>query len=171
MKEKNLAANFVNASLEAVDKGFPLVVGLINDSPEFKSSPQLSEKDDSRFLLIVLAANLREIPKHLEAHQDNRLIADILQLLSEVFNTPKDELEMVLREYQSYLKRVNHPSNNTLYAMSKAVFYKYKLGSFQEEYFKHLNSPNPMFLKRLDDAMSNFLYDWEAVRESYTLVE
>ena len=170
IKEDTLANIFVNSTLRAVDEGFADVVGLIEDAPEFVSKPKLDVKDDSKFLLIVLAANLKEIPKHLPAHQDNRLINHIITKLTGVFDVEFQQLEEVLRNYQNYLSRVNHPSQNNLYAMSKALFYKYKLGQYQEDYFRRMNSPNPMFLKRMDEVMKLFLFNWEKVVKDYHIV-
>lgn len=171
LKENRLANIFTNATIQAVEDGFGDIVGLIKDSPEFISPPQIDPENDSKFLLIVLAANLKEIPKHLEAHQDNRMINHIITKLSAVFDVEFSKLEGILREYQSYLSRVNHPSNNNLYAMSKAVFFKYELGQFQEEYFRNMNAPNPLFLKRLDEAMQLFLFNWAETTENHQLVE
>lgn len=170
LKEDKLANIFVNSVIQTVDDGFSDIVGLIQESPEFVQPPEISLDNDSKFLLIVLAANLKEIPKHLEAHQDNRMINLIISKLSGVFDLDFDKLEGILREYQSYLGRVNHPSNNNLYAMSKAVFFKYELGKYQEDYFKKVNAPNPLFLKRLDEAMKLFLFNWATTKNEYQIV-
>ncbi len=171
LKEDKLANIFVNSTLQAVESGFSDVLGLIKDSPEFVQIPEIEEDNDSKFILIVIAANLKEIPKKLPAHQDNRIINLIITKLSGVFDVNFDKLEGILREYQSYLSRVNHPSNNNLYAMSKAVFFKYDLGKYQEDYFKNMNAPNPLFLKRLDEAMKLFMFNWEKTKTDYQLVE
>ncbi|MEQ8910577.1 MAG: hypothetical protein RIC95_15380 [Vicingaceae bacterium] len=171
LKEDKLANIFVNSTLQAVEDGFQDIVGMIKESPEFVSTPQVDAENDSKFLLIVIAANLKEIPRHLSAHQDNRMINLVLTKLAAVFDVDFDKLEGILREYQSYLSRVNHPSNNNLYAMSKAVFYKYELGQYQEDYFKNMNAPNPMFLKRLDEAMQLFMYDWQQTNDEFQIVE
>jgi hypothetical protein len=171
IKEDRLANIFVNSTLKAVEDGFPDIVGLIKESPEFTSVPQVDAGNDSKFMLIVIAGNLKEIPQHLSAHQDNRLINLVLTKLAGVFDVEFDKLEGILRDYQSYLSRVNHPSNNNLYAMSKAVFFKYELGKYQEDYFKNMNAPNPMFLKRLDEAMNLFMFDWQQTKVDFHLVE
>ncbi|KAA3651565.1 MAG: hypothetical protein DWP98_02815 [Bacteroidetes bacterium] len=171
LKEDKLSNIFVNATLQAVEESFTDIVGLIKESPEFIVSPNIDPSDDSKFMLIVIAANLKEIPKYLPAHQDNRVINSIITKLSGVFDVSFDKLEGILRDYQSYLSRVNLPSNNNLYAMSKALFYKYELGQYQEEYFKNMNSPNPLFLKRLDEAMALFLFNWASTKENYQIVE
>ena len=171
LKEDKLANIFVNTTLAAVENGFADIVGLIKDSPEFISEPKIEASNDSKFMLIVIAANLKEIPRQLDAHQDNRMINLILTKLSAVFDVDFDKLEGILRDYQSYLSRVNHPSNNNLYAMSKALFFKYELGQYQEDYFKNMNAPNPLFLKRLDEAMSLFMFNWETTKHDYQIVE
>jgi len=171
LKEEKLANIFTNTILKAVDDGFPDIVGLVKESPEFVDSPELEASDDSKFMLIVLAANLKEIPKHLAAHQDNRLINHVITKLAAVFDVEFSKLEGILRDYQSYLSRVNHPSNNNLYAMSKAFFFKYELGKYQEEYFRNMNAPNPLFLKRLDEAMNVFLFNWKEASNQYQLIE
>lgn len=171
LKEDKLANIFVNSVLQTVDDGFSDIVGIIKESPEFIAMPDIDENNDSKFLLIVLAANLKEIPKYLEAHQDNRIINMIITKLCAVFDVNFDKLEGILREYQSYLSRVNHPSNNNLYAMSKAVFFKYDLGKYQEAYFRNMNAPNPLFLKRLDEAMKLFMFNWASTKENYQIVE
>ncbi len=70
---------------------------------------------------------------------------------------------------QSFISRVNHPSKKTLYGMSKAVFHKYDLNPYQQNYFKSLNTPNPIFLKRLDEVMKNFVWGWDEVLEKYKI--
>jgi hypothetical protein len=51
------------------------------------------------------------------------------------------------------------------------VFFKYELGQYQEDYFKNMNSPNPLFLKRLDEAMKLFLFNWAETKDNYQIVE
>ena len=170
LKEDKLANIFVNTSLQAVEDGFPDIVGLIQDSPEFIVTPKIEANDDSKFILIVLAANLKEVPKHLDAHQDNRMINLVISKLCGVFDVSFDKLEGILRDYQSYLSRVNHPSNNNLYAMSKAIFFKYELGQYQEDYFRKMNAPNPLFLKRMDEAMKLFLFNWASAVKDYQII-
>jgi hypothetical protein len=81
------------------------------------------------------------------------------------------DAEMKVREYQKFMQRINHPSKNMVYAMSKAVFQKYELNDFQDEYFKRLQSPNPLFLKRMDQVMINFLWDWDSFFKKYKIDE
>ena len=86
----------------------------------------------------------------------------VFEKFATVFGLSINELKAIIKEYDSFMSRVNHPSKNTLYAMSKAIFHKYNLNDFQDEYFKKMQCPNPLFLKRMDEIVSNFIWDWEA---------
>ena len=170
IKEDLVANIFVNSVIETIDNGFPEVVGIINDSPEFVISPKLSDKDADSFTLIVIAANLSYIPQHLHNSKDERVTNLIIAKLSRVFDVEQEKLERVLNNYTCYLNKVNHPSKNMLYAMSKAIFGKYNLNEFQDDYFKNMKSPNPMFLKRLDEALENFIWNWDTFKDKYQIV-
>lgn len=166
--KEDVAVNiFINNLLDTVEKGFPEVAGIINDSPEFVTSPKVQETNSEKFLLIIIAANLVYIPQHFNNNQDERLIELIYEQLSQVFGVEKSTLEKVINDYQNYIAKVNQPSKNTLYGISKAVFGKYNLNDFQDEYFKAMRSPNPMFLKRMDEVMESFIWNWESFKEKY----
>jgi hypothetical protein len=68
------------------------------------------------------------------------------------------------------MSRVNAPSKNVIYAMSKAVFFKYNLCEKQDKYFKDMKTANPIFLKNLDELMKNFTWDWDAFNDKYKVV-
>jgi hypothetical protein len=85
--------------------------------------------------------------------------------MSEVFEMDFNIMKEELESYSSFISRVNHPSKNILYGMSKAVFFKFKLGKYQDEYFAQLNTPNPVFLKKIDVLIENFIWDWKTIFE------
>jgi len=169
IKEDVVANIFVNSILNTIDNGFPEIVGIINDAPEFINSPNISLENDDSFTLIVFAANISYIPQYLNDSKDDRITNLIFSKLSNVFDVNQERLESVIKDYQCYLNKVNHPSKNMLYAMSKAIFGKYELNDYQDEYFKNMKSPNPMFLKRLDEAMDNFVWNWDAFNQKYLI--
>lgn len=171
LNENKLTNIAVNSILDTVDQGFPEVAEIIKNSPELVIEAQLSESHQDIFLLIIIAANLQILPQHLESHQDSRVASRIIEKFALVFDVETNEFERVINEYQSFLKKVNTPSNNTLYSMSKAVFHKFMLADLQEEYFRNMKAPNPLFLKRLDEVMPIFLFDWEKITDKYQLVE
>jgi hypothetical protein len=85
--------------------------------------------------------------------------------MASVFQTDFHLMEEKINKYTSFISRVNHPSKNILYGMSKAVFFKFKLGQYQDDYFAQLNTPNPIFLKKIDTLIENYIWDWKTVFE------
>lgn len=168
--KEDVAVNiFINNLLDTVENGFPEVAGLINESPEFIISPNVSETNSEKFLLIIIAANLMYLPEHFNNNQEERLLQLIYLELARVFRVNDETLKKVIKDYQNYIEKVNQPSKNTLYGIGKAVFGKYNLNDMQDEYFKAMKSPNPMFLKRMDEIMENFLWNWSAFKEKYQI--
>ncbi|MDZ4752066.1 MAG: hypothetical protein SGI87_10655 [Flavobacteriales bacterium] len=161
---------FVNTIIETVEKGFPDVAGFINDSPEFVVSPNIYPEDYGRFLMIVITGNFNYLPAHFQENQDDEIIKLSIAKLAPLFDMSVHQLELTIKEYKDCMSRLNVPSKNTLYAMSKAVFAKYELNDFQEEYFRSMKTPNPIFLKNLDELMRNFLWNWDAFNEKYKVI-
>ena len=171
IQEDKLADYFVGSILRMVDEGFPDIVEIINTDPHFITSPRIKINDSDKFLLIVIAGNLKFVPKHFNDYQDIRLIDVIVRKFSQILGTTHHDLKEAIRIYQSYFTKVNHPSKNTHYAMSKAFFYKYGLNEHQEEYFKNMKAPNPILLKKLDEIFTHFIWDWEYFKEKFRIVE
>ena len=170
IKENVVANIFVNSVLNTIDNGFPAIAGIINDSPEFIISPKISTADDNAFTLVIIAANLHFIPEHINDGKEERIINLIFSKLSNAFDCDQEQLEKVVKDYQCYLMKKNHPSKNMRYAISKGIFWKYDLNQYQDEYFRNMRSPNPMFLKRLDEATDNFIWNWDAFNQKHQII-
>lgn len=165
--EDKLANIFVNSMLKAVDESFGDIVDSITNDPEFKKRPQLDKSDSDKFLMIVVVGNLGYLSRYFSNSEEIVLKGKITQKFANVFGMSYDEMANVFKDFGQFIYRVNHPSKNMLYGMSKAVFYKYRLGQYQDEYFAQLDAPNPIFLKRLDTIMENYLWDWNTFLEKY----
>jgi hypothetical protein len=63
--------------------------------------------------------------------------------------------------------KINHPSKNTVYAMSKAIFHKYDLFRHQNAYFREQRAPNPIVLGRVNKLMAFCLWDWAELLEEW----
>jgi len=170
VSEVQVANHFVNSLVKLVEDAYPDVVDIINTDPEFEQSPNLRAEDSNEFLLIVLAGNIGMIPKYFGDYQDVRITESVYRLLAEYFEVDRDKLKERISALQKYFSKVNHPSKNTLYAMSKAIFFKYGLNEFQDDYFRKMNTPNPIFLSRLNEIMTNFLYNWQQVQSEYKII-
>lgn len=171
VNEDQVANYFVNTLIDMVDAGFPEVADIINNDPEFVSPPSINPENSDRFLMIVVTGNLCILSNFLRntKSKEGYIIDLIIQKLSRTFDVTPQVLTKNIREFQSYFNRINYPSKNTRYAMSKAIFFQYKLNDFQSDYFRNLNSPNPIFLKRLDEIVDNYIINWESFSEKFRI--
>jgi hypothetical protein len=169
LSDNQVANIFINAIFDTVDKGFKEVAQLINEDIAFVNSPSLANNDEGEFGLIVMVGNLSYLESTFDADQASRVEKIIFEKLSKIYAIPEMEFTRMIREYQSFINKVNHPSKNMVYGMSKAIFYKYKLNQFQDEYFRRMQAPNPLFLKRMDEVMGNFVWNWDAFFKKYKL--
>ncbi len=169
IKEDVAVNTFVQRLLDSVEEAYPEIATLINESPEFVTPPQITEKEKGLFLMVVVAGNLKYIPKYFDHPQDTRMLDKLIHAFAHVYGKSYEEFHQVVKDYWSFFSRVNHPSKNTLYAMSKALFYKLNLTPLQEEYFRNMKCPNPLFLKRMDEVFEGFLWNWDDFLDKYTV--
>jgi hypothetical protein len=160
---------FVNALFDVVEKGFIEVASLINEDPVFVVSPGIEANQDGEFALIVMVGNLSFIESTFEPEQAHNVEKLVFEKLSKIYDMEVEDFTNLIREYQRFMMRKNHPSKNMVYAMSKAIFYKYELNQFQDEYFRRMQAPNPLFLKRMDEVVQSFLWDWDAFFKRYKI--
>jgi hypothetical protein len=169
LSDNQVANIFVNALFDVIEKGFKEVAHLINEDPVFVKSPNIDITQDEEFSMIILVGNLSFLESTFDPEQATAVEKLILEKLAKIYNTTEEEFSKLIKEYQSYMSRKNHPSKNMIYAMSKAIFHKYKLNDFQDEYFKRMQAPNPLFLKRMDEVVQNFIWDWDAFFKRYKM--
>lgn len=169
VSDDKLANVFINGIFSTVDKGFPVVAEFINEDPSFVVSPNISTTSSYEFALVVLVGNLSFLESAFEPEQADRVEALVFDKLANVYEMTPTEFRGLIKDYRSLISRLNHPSKNMIYGMSKAVFDKYKLYNFQDEYFRRMQAPNPLFLKRMDEVVENFIWDWDAFFKRYKL--
>ena len=171
LTEDQLANFFVNSILRLVEEGFGDVAEIINNDPEFLKRPNIQKWESDKFLLVVVAGNMKLLGNQFESVRDVRITEKIYRKLAVALSVDPMVLKETIAKYQSWMSRINHPSKNTHYAMSKGVFFKYELNQFQTDYFRNMNTPNPIFLKRLDEIISQFIFNWDELKEKYRVVE
>ncbi|RFC54671.1 hypothetical protein [Brumimicrobium aurantiacum] len=169
VSDEQLANVFVNGVLGVIDKGFEEVKFIMEEDPAFQKKPNLSNASDGHFAMIVIVGNLKSLGDSFSSKKLSTLEPLIYEKIADAFEMTVSELEEHVKDYSSFMSRVNHPSKVTLYSMSKSMFYKYKLNDSQDDYFKSMDSPNPLFLKRMDEIMKNFLWNWEAFFKRYKI--
>lgn len=169
VSDEKLANVFINGIFNSVDNGFPVVSEFINEDPSFVSSPEVNPNDTYEFSLIVFVGNLTFLESAFEPEQAERVESLIYEKLAKVYDMSKAEFKSLVKDYKNLIARLNHPSKNMIYGMSKAVFDKYALYNYQDEYFRRMQSPNPLFLKRMDEIIENFVWDWDNFFKKYKL--
>jgi len=168
--ESALANTLINSIGDSVSKGFAEVAEIINSSKAFDVSPNIQKEDDEQFFRIVVAANIffmRESLPNAQAVNVERLV---FEKLARVYDVEILKMRNVIEEYISLMNRLNAPAKNFITSLPKAIFVKYNLNEFQDQYFKRLNTPNPLFLKQMDDTVKNFIWDWEVFEDKYKIV-
>ena len=170
ISEDQIATQFVENILPLVDTTFEDVAELVCSDPNFADQPHIDPDRFDPFLLIVIAGNIKMISKTFRDYRDTRIIEKVYNKLSVELGCDPEDLTKAIADYHGLFSRLNYPSKNTLYAMSKTFFEKYALNQYQEPYFKKMKSPNPNILKRLDEIMANFLWDWEGYDKNFKVV-
>lgn len=169
LTEDKTANIFVNTIISVVDNTFEEVRDSIIHDPVFENPPLIEKDDSDKFMMIVLTANLKILSKYFSASEEMLIKGKIVEKFSRVYGLEFKQMKKIIGNYSDFCSRVNHPSKNTIYGMSKAVFFKYSLGKFQDDYFAQLNAPNPIFLKRMDTIMENYLWDWNNFFNKYKI--
>lgn len=168
LSTEKVSKQFIANLLEVTEQGFVQMAGLINDDPAFEKKPSISENYYQPFFMVVLAANFKLLPTYFKDDTDKLILQQSISYLQEIFEEEVD-FEQQIKATQSLMARVNHPSKNTLYAMSKALFEVYELNDFQKEYFRNLHTPDPTFLKRMDELMPHFIWNWDDLLKEYKI--
>lgn len=169
LSETQFANVFINAIFESTEKGFAIIADMVNTDPSFIKDPNIEAEDFEKFQLVVLSANFSQLDKYFEPQEAMDIKTAIFSKLATIYSVDVAKVTEVINHYCSFIQRVNHPSKTMLYGLSKAVAHKYELYNYQDEYFKRMQAPNPLFLKRLDVLMENFLWDWEVFMKKFKI--
>jgi hypothetical protein len=171
VSEEKVAELFVNIVFNAVDNGFADVAELINNDINLIERPSIDKDDMDNFLRIIIAGNYRLLDNYFSDGQEDRIRPMIVSRLAKIFEVTDEKMEQEIEEMLGFFQKINFPSKNIHYAMSKAVFYKYELAKYQKEYFRNLTSPDPIFLKHLDEIVEQFIINWDTFTEKYKIAE
>jgi hypothetical protein len=160
---------FVNSLTSSIDNSFEDITNSIINSPEFIKKPNIDHNNSDKFLMIILAGNISYLKRYFTATEEKEIKGKIIEKFAGVFGLDYKEMKSIIDDFSAFICRVNYPSKNTIYGMSKALFFKYNLGESQEEYFAKLNTPNPLLLKQLDKIVENYIWDWTTFFNTYKI--
>jgi hypothetical protein len=161
IKSDKLANILVNYIIEVTEKGYDGVEALIETSPEFVVKPETNPEGTKNFLLVVFVGNISFVSRYFDQDVEDAIKEHCFKVLADTFTTDAGTLKGLYKDYKSFMVKVNHPSKNMLYAMSKGLFHKLELNDYQEDFFKSQNVPNPMFIKKLDEIMAQTIFHWD----------
>ncbi len=167
ISDQTLANVFVNGVLRLSKEGFSDIADLLNNDLELISNPRVDQNEYLNFSLIVFTGNIALIPDQFNALEQMRFLDLVYAKFAQAIGLSKHELKQQKNKISSLFKTLNHPSKNTQYAMSKALFHMYDLYGYQEDYFKNLKVANPVALKKINDIIPHFLWDWDATFKRY----
>jgi hypothetical protein len=171
VSEEKVAELFVNITFNAVDSSFEDVAQLINNDLNLVERPTIPPDATDDFLMIVIAGNYRLLENYFHDGQEDRIRGLVTKRLALVYEMEEGKMKTVIEDMLAFFQKINFPSKNIHYAMSKAVFYKYDLAKYQKEYFKNLQSPDPIFLKHIDEIMEQFIIQWDHFTEKYKIAD
>jgi len=171
VEEDKVAELFVNIIFNAVDRGFANVAELLNNDVNLTAPACIATNNQDDFLMIVLAGNFKLLDNHFFEGQEDRIRHLTIEKLAAGYDIEADAMLEAINRMLSFFGKINFPSKNTHYAMSRAVFFKYGLNDFQQDYFKNLNTPDPILLKNIDEIMEQFIIKWDALVEKYRITD
>jgi hypothetical protein len=169
--EEKVAELFVNIIFNSVDTSFIEVAELLNNDVNLISPAQVDPENQDDFLIIVIAGNFYLLDDYFHEGQEDRIRELTIEKLSGVYGVDTVTMRTVIDNMIAFFKKINYPSKNTQYAMSRAVFCKYGLNDFQKDYFKNLKTPDPILLKNIDEIMEQFIIKWDTFTEKYRITD
>ncbi|MBI1288134.1 MAG: hypothetical protein GC178_11230 [Flavobacteriales bacterium] len=171
VSEEKVAELFVNIIFNAVDTSFAEVAELLNNDLNLISRATIDSEDQDDFLMVVIAGNFHLLDNYFFEGQEDRIRQLTIEKLAAIYGVDTVTMRSAIDNMLSYFGKINYPSKNTHYAMSRAVFYKYGLNDFQKDYFKNLNTPDPILLKNIDEIMEQFIIKWDTFTEKFRITD
>ncbi len=169
--EEKVAELFVNIAFNAVDTSFSEVAEILNNDVNLIRTGEVDPNNQDDFLLIVLAGNYKLLDDYFFEGQEDRIRELTIEKLAAIYGIDTVSMRTIIENKISWFKKINYPSKNTHYAMSRAVFLKYDLNDYQKDYFRKLKAPDPILLKNIDEIMEQFIIKWDTFTEKYRITD
>ena len=169
--EEKVAELFVNIIFNAVDNSFTEVVELLNNDVNLIGTANIDPEHQDDFLMIVIAGNFKLLDDYFYEGQEDRIREKTIEKLAAVYGVDTVTMRSAINNTLAFFAKINYPSKNTHYAMSRAVFHKYELNDFQKDYFRNLKAPDPILLKNIDEIMEQFIIKWDTFTEKFRITD
>ncbi len=169
--EEKVAELFVNIIFNAVDTSFAEVSELLNNDVNLISPAHVDPENQDDFLMIVIAGNFYLLDAYFFEGQEDRIRELTIEKLTAIYSIDAVTMQVAIDNMIAFFKKINYPSKNIHYGMSRAVFCKYELNDFQKDYFKKLKAPDPILLKNIDEIMEQFIIKWDTFTDKYRITD
>ena len=113
---------FVNSLTSSIDNSFEDITNSIINSPEFINKPNIANNDSDKLLMIILSGNMSYLKRYFTATEEKEIKGKIIEKFALVFGLDFEEMKAIIEDFSAFICRVNYPSKNTIYGMSKAIF-------------------------------------------------
>ena len=161
--EAALARALTSGSIQAAEASFKEVLGHIKTCPHFEQEPVISDTHDGPFVLAIMTLNIAQISNHLDSGPDKRMAQEILHEFADATGSDVRTIGLMVKDCKDQMKKLNRPSKNLYYGLAKYIFHSYKLNQYQQDYFRDMSAPNPLFLKELNSILEPLVWDWEMI--------
>ena len=125
---EKLSKIYSNTIFEVVDKGFPEIIGFVNDNRKFEESPNLKTSDIKWFLMIIFVANNYRLSNFLKSEIVDKLHNSFAEEVVVYFSDDEPEIirDMIL-DYEAFFNEQLKEANSIEKAMARSIFIKYNL--------------------------------------------
>lgn len=171
LKEQHVAKVFVSTINGLAEDAFPTLTDYLNEAPELKESPKIAPTQIEWFLYIVFSANLHNLKYYFDANQLNRMRILVIDEFIESLEGRDHDLTLAqINNYEEYIRSLASNLGDIKKSMAVAIFNKYGLNTCQVDHFRNMNTENPIIIKAIEEAVQNFVWNWEDLLEKYKMV-
>jgi Glu-tRNA(Gln) amidotransferase subunit E-like FAD-binding protein len=171
LKEQHVAKVFVGTLNELAENSFPTLAEFLNEVPELMQNPKIKGNQMEWFLYIVFSANLHNLKNHFDSNQLNRMRILVIDEFIESLEDREHDLTLEqINNYEEYISGLDRRLNDLPKSMATAIFNKYGLNSCQVDHFQRMNTPNPIIIKSIEDAVQNYVWNWSELLEKFKMV-
>lgn len=171
LREQHVAKVFVSTINGLAEEAFPTLAEYLNEAPELNESPKISSNQIEWFLYIVFSANLYNLKYHFDPNQLNRMRILVIDEFIESLEGRDHDLTLEqINNYEEYIRVLDRKHGDLKKSIAIAIFNKYNLNNCQVEHFRNMNTENPIIVKAIEEAIQNFIWNWDDLLEKYKMV-
>lgn len=167
--EAALARALTSGTMQASEASFKEILSHIRTCPHFEKEPIISDGHDSPFILAIMTLNISRVSSFLDSGPDKRMAQELLHEFATATSSDFRTVSLMVKDCKDQMKRLNRPSKNVYYGLAKYIFHAYGLNKYQQDYFRNMSAPNPLFLKEMNSILEPLVWDWEMILNEFKI--